>query len=112
LSYVIPGGITTRLLHKILREAEGLSYLELVKLDEAIHRLLESRMVAETEIRERPDREVVVRKRVGNLTYQQERVRCGKPNCKCAKGNLHGPYWYVYWSEGGKTKSMYVGKQR
>lgn len=101
-----------KLLHKIAREAAGLSYLELVKLDEAIHELLEQRLVAAPDIRERPDREVVERKRVGNITYQLERVRCGKPNCKCAKGSLHGPYWYGYWSEGGKTKSMYVGKQR
>jgi hypothetical protein len=21
--------------------------------------------------------------------------RCGKPNCKCATGSLHGPYWTV-----------------
>ena len=101
-----------RLLHKIAKDAERLSYLELVKLDEAIHRLLESRMVADPVIRERQDREVVERKKVGSITYQLERVRCGKANCKCAKGSLHGPYWYGYWSEGGKTKSMYVGKQR
>jgi hypothetical protein len=101
-----------RLLHKIQREAEGLSYLELVKLDETIHRLLESQMVAEAEIRERPDREVVERKKVGSITYQLERIRCGKANCKCAKGSLHGPYWYGYWSEGGRTKSTYIGKQR
>ena len=101
-----------KLLHKIARDAERLSYLELVKLDEAIHRLLDSRMVADPEIRERQGREVVERKKVGNITYQLERVRCGKSNCKCAKGSLHGPYWYGYWSEGGKTKSMYVGKQR
>jgi hypothetical protein len=101
-----------RLLHKILREATGLSYLELVKLDEAIHHLLEQRLVSDPEIRERPDREVVERKPVGHLTYQLEKVRCGKSNCKCVKGALHGPYWYCYWSERGKTKSMYVGKNR
>jgi hypothetical protein len=44
-------------------------------------------------------------------TYRQENVRCGKASCKCAEGHLHGPYWYAYWSEGGKTKSQYVGKQ-
>jgi hypothetical protein len=101
-----------KLLHKISREAERLSYLELVKLDEVIHRLLDARMVAAAEIRERPDCEVVDRKKVGQITYQLERIRCGKANCKCAKGSLHGPYWYGYWSEGGKTKSVYIGKQR
>lgn len=26
-------------------------------------------------------------------------VRCGKPNCRCARGDLHGPYWYRFWRE-------------
>jgi hypothetical protein len=43
-------------------------------------------------------------------TYRREMVRCGKKSCKCADGELHGPYWYAYWTEGGKTKSQYVGK--
>ena len=34
-------------------------------------------------------------------------VRCGKDNCtRCP----HGPYWYAYWSEGGRRRSRYVGK--
>jgi hypothetical protein len=41
---------------------------------------------------------------------QLERVRCGKASCRCADGELHGPYWYEYWSEAGKTRSRYVGK--
>lgn len=43
-------------------------------------------------------------------TYRLESVRCGKKGCKCADGKLHGPYWYAYWSEDGKTRSQYVGK--
>jgi len=30
----------------------------------------------------------------------RERVRCGKPGCRCARGSKHGPYWYLryqYW---------------
>jgi hypothetical protein len=49
-------------------------------------------------------------RQTSNKTYRLEGVRCGKAGCKCAKGELHGPYWYAYWSEGGKTKSEYVGK--
>jgi hypothetical protein len=101
-----------KLLHKIARDAERLSYLELVKLDEVIHRLLDKHAVGEPEIRERPGREVVERNRVGNITYQLERVKCGKGNCKCASGELHGPYWYGYYSKDGKTVSVYIGKQR
>lgn len=41
-----------------------------------------------------------------SVTYQLEHVKCGKP--KCSK--WHGPYWYAYWSAGGKTRSLYVGK--
>jgi hypothetical protein len=49
--------------------------------------------------------------RTDNRTYSLERVRCGKENCKCARGQLHGPYWYAYWIEGGKPKSQYIGKR-
>lgn len=59
-----------------------------------------------------PQRREVVEEREGkNLTYRLEKVRCGKKGCKCVGGELHGPYWYSYWSEGGKTKSRYVGKK-
>lgn len=49
-------------------------------------------------------------RQISNKTYRLEGVRCGKQGCKCSRGELHGPYWYAYWSEGGKTKSEYVGK--
>lgn len=43
--------------------------------------------------------------------YRQEWVLCGKPSCKkCAGGVGHGPYWYSYWVEGGKTRKQYHGK--
>jgi hypothetical protein len=45
-------------------------------------------------------------------TYRLEGVRCGNASCKCRQGKLHGPYWYAYWREGGKTRSQYVGKHR
>ena len=35
-------------------------------------------------------------------------VRCGKPGCRCARGERHGPYWRRYWREGGATRSAYV----
>ena len=43
--------------------------------------------------------------------YKQEPSFCGKERCKkCAKGEGHGPYWYAYWWEGGKTRKKYIGK--
>ena len=35
-------------------------------------------------------------------------LRCGRPNCRCAGGPLHGPYYYRFWREGGKLKKSYV----
>jgi hypothetical protein len=35
--------------------------------------------------------------------------RCGKEGCKCARGELHGPYTYVVLPrDGGRTKMVYV----
>jgi len=52
------------------------------------------------------DREVLDVQTTGCITYRLEKVSCGK-NCK---GCPHGPYWYGYWREGGKTHSKYIGK--
>jgi hypothetical protein len=52
-------------------------------------------------------REVLEVKRSGSMTYRLERVSCGK-GCK---GCPHGPYWYGYWKEDGKTRSKYIGKR-
>jgi hypothetical protein len=35
-------------------------------------------------------------------------VRCGKSACRCARGELHGPYLYRRWREGGRQKRQYV----
>jgi len=34
--------------------------------------------------------------------------RCGKPSCRCARGALHGPYWYRRWREDGRQRRQYV----
>ncbi len=35
-------------------------------------------------------------------------VRCGKPRCRCARGELHGPYYRrAYWA-GGQRQRCYV----
>lgn len=35
-------------------------------------------------------------------------VRCSKSNCKCARGDLHGPYFYLFRREGRKLRKRYV----
>lgn len=44
---------------------------------------------------------------IGSITFRYETVRCGKQNCsRCP----HGPYWYAYWKENGRTRSRYIGR--
>lgn len=59
----------------------------------------------------KPGRRVVETQRVGQVVYRRESVCCGKDNCKCASGELHGPYYYAYQRQQGRLKSWYVGKQ-
>jgi len=59
-------------------------------------------------------RRAAARKKAHNRRYLKlERVKCGKKGCnKCAGGELHGPYWYLYRPKEnapGRT-SDYVGK--
>lgn len=90
-------------LREIKKSVTALSPRQLVKLDAWLHGLMETA--------ERVGgRKAVAGHSAGHKTYQQEMVRCGKEGCRCAKGELHGPYWYAYWSEGGKTRSEYIGK--
>jgi DNA-binding SARP family transcriptional activator len=44
------------------------------------------------------------------IAYRQQFTRCGKQRCrKCKEGEGHGPYWYAYWNENGRTKTRYIG---
>jgi hypothetical protein len=38
--------------------------------------------------------------------------KCGKPNCKCQRGELHGPYYYRFYRVEGKLRREYVSKSR
>ncbi len=35
-------------------------------------------------------------------------VRCGKPTCRCARGERHGPYSYRFWREDGRLRKRYI----
>ena len=37
-----------------------------------------------------------------------EMKRCGRPSCRCARGELHGPYVYRHWWEQGRQRKQYV----
>jgi hypothetical protein len=69
---------------------------------------------AEARREKREQRRSAARKMARNKRYLRlERVKCGKKGCKkCAAGELHGPYWYLYRpKQNGKGRtSEYVGK--
>lgn len=50
-----------------------------------------------------------VKDRLGesSVTYQLEYIQCGKKRCR----KWHGPYWYAYWTAGGRSRSLYIGKE-
>ena len=55
--------------------------------------------------REVPDLQEILR---GSLV--ERFVTCGKPTCKCARGERHGPLYYLTVSRpGGRTQGMYIG---
>ena len=39
------------------------------------------------------------------VTYRSQFVRCGKDCTACP----HGPYWYAFWKEDGRSRSQYIG---
>jgi hypothetical protein len=91
-------------LREVKRSVSSLSFRQLVKLDAWLHGLMETAERAGS-------REAVAEHHIGHKTYQSEMVRCGKKGCRCSRGEMHGPYWYAYWTEGRKTRSEYVGKE-
>lgn len=53
-----------------------------------------------------PDPEVE-RDLPAGLRYRQEHVRCGRDTCTTCP---HGPYWYAYWKQDGRTRRRYIGR--
>ena len=43
-----------------------------------------------------------------NDSLQAQRVRCGKANCRCARGELHEGYYYFFSRIGGRQFKVYV----
>lgn len=44
---------------------------------------------------------------VPTVSYRRALVRCGRRCDACP----HGPYWYAYWKDGGRSRSQYIGGQ-
>jgi hypothetical protein len=44
--------------------------------------------------------------------YRCEYRKCGKPSCRCARRELHGPYLVLRYHDGGYIKRKYLGRKR
>lgn len=96
-------------LREIKRAITSLSPKQLANLNAWLRELLDATEAKKT-IGVATGRQAPEERKALNKTYRLEWVRCGKRSCRCVEGKLHGPYWYAYWTEGGKTRSQYVGK--
>jgi hypothetical protein len=98
---------------RVTREwLEGLDPAEFQEISAMISDIQRERAVARRQKLEQ--RRSAASEKARNRRYLQlERVKCGKKGCKkCAGGELHGPYWYLYRPKAnrpGRT-SEYVGK--
>jgi hypothetical protein len=91
---------------------EGLDPVEFREISGMISDIERER--AEARSQKLQQRRSEAREKRRNRRYLRlERVKCGKKGCnKCASGELHGPYWYLYRpNHNGKGRtSEYVGK--
>ena len=44
-------------------------------------------------------------------TIHAEYKKCGRPNCRCVRGALHGPFYYWHFRAGGRQRKSYIKKQ-
>ena len=83
-----------------LIEEECVSWTDLVATFNTLQR----------EQEKKPKTDETLPKTIGSL--QLEFKRCGRPNCRCARGMLHGPYVYRHWREQGRQRKKYVPMHR
>src|SRR5215210_1915307 len=89
----------------------ALSLNQLRKLDQWPHELIRRSEEAERAEQSLSQKQTVTERNLDKRTYRLESIYCGKENCKCMRGKLHGPYWYSYTRVKDKVTSQYVGKK-
>ena len=52
----------------------------------------------------------VLRKAVVRASLCEQRVKCGTKSCRCARGDLHAGYHYLFFRQAGRLKKVYVPK--
>jgi hypothetical protein len=89
---------------EILQDLSEKQLAELRAIDERLNTALLDRRAGRDVDTAAPAR---MEAQIGSITFRFETVRCGKENCsRCP----HGPYWYAYWKENGRTRSRYIGR--
>ncbi len=58
--------------------------------------------------RQRLEEQFLAHHRLLKGTLLERPKACLKPGCKCTRGEAHPPLTYLSWSEGGKTRQVYV----
>ncbi len=92
----------TKKKEQVLGELNEKQLEELREIDARLQEVLQERRNGQTSTEP-----IRAEKQIGSITFRYETVRCGKENCtRCP----HGPYWYAYWKEGGRTRSRYIGR--
>jgi len=64
------------------------------------------------QLRERLLDEIIEKGLLLKGSLNQVYRRCGNPNCRCAHGERHGPFYLLTWSEGGKTRSRHIPREK
>jgi hypothetical protein len=98
-------------LNQIKRVARSLSLDQLRRLDKWLYELIKKIEETERVKKASPRKQSVTEQALDNKTYRLESIRCGKENCKCARGKLHGLYWYSYSRVKDEVTSQYIGKR-
>lgn len=93
----------TKTKQELMEELTEKQLAELRAIDQRLNAAVSARQSGQSENAEPP----LTQATIGSITFRYETVRCGKPNCsRCP----HGPYWYAYWKENGRTRSRYIGR--
>ncbi len=83
---------------------------DLKDLQQWIQDLIEYRQDISEEDIEPSDNEAIESvEESSNGTTVIKKVTCGKDNCKCQRGELHGPYKYIVTRQGGSLNWEYKG---
>lgn len=94
----------TKSKQEIFQDLSEKQLAELRAIDERLNTALLDRRAGQNAEHATPAR---LEAQMGSITFRFETVRCGKENCsRCP----HGPYWYAYWKENGRTRSRYIGR--